>query len=233
MTESRTGHGLRLFLDSADTAAWERWLPTGIFHGVTTNPVLLERAGETCSVDNLAALASRARDMGAREIHLQTWGDDEQAMTDRGARLAILASDDLSVAVKVPVTNVGLRVARTLAGKGATVTLTAVYQPGQVVAAAGFGAAYAAPYLGRLDDAGRDGKAAALAMHDILLTTASTTRLLTASLRSADIVVDLARQGLDTFTFGPAVAEQLLASDLTDAAAADFHRAAQAMGDDR
>ena len=233
MTESRTGHGLRLFLDSADTAAWDRWLPTGLFHGVTTNPVLLERAGEPCSVDNLAVLAARARDLGAREIHLQTWGDDENSMYERAGMLAYLANSDLAVAVKVPVTTVGLGVARRLADHGTRITLTAVYQPGQVVAAAGFGAAYAAPYLGRLDDAGQDGQAVALAMHDILLTTGATTRLLTASLRSAETVTNLARQGLDTFTFGPAVAEQLLTSELTETAASDFQRAAEAMGDDR
>lgn len=222
---------LRLFLDSADPADWERWLPTGIFHGVTTNPVLLERAGQKCSVDHLGELAARARNLGAREIHLQTWGDDPEAMYERGTMLAFLANTGIEVAVKVPLTEGGLGVARHLAEHGARITLTAVYEPAQVVAAAGFGAAYVAPYLGRLDDAGRDGTAVALAMHEILAKTGSTTRLLTASLRSAATVVTLARQGLDTFTFGPAVAEQLLASELTDAAAADFERAADAMGD--
>ena len=81
MTDSRTGRGLRLFLDSADTSAWDRWLPTGLFYGVTTNPVLLERASEKCTVENLAAMTSRALDLGAREIHLQTWGDDEACLS--------------------------------------------------------------------------------------------------------------------------------------------------------
>jgi transaldolase len=225
--------GLRLFLDSADPAAWQRWLPTGIFHGVTTNPVLLERAGQKCTVDHLAELAARARELGAREIHLQTWGDDASVLYERGAMLGYLANPHLSVAVKVPATRLGLPVARRLAGHGVRITLTAVFEPGQVVAAAGFGAAYAAPYLGRLTDAGRDGAAAAEAMHEILARTGSGTRLLTASIRSAGIVVDLARRGLDTFTFGPDVAEELLASELTSAAAADFERAAEAMGEDR
>jgi transaldolase len=75
--------------------------------------------------------------------------------------------------------------------------------------------------------------AEAVAMHEILANTGSGTRLLTASIRSAQIVVDLARRGLDTFTFGTAVAEELLASGLTAGAAADFQRAADAMGEDR
>lgn len=231
MMEPHEEPALRLFLDSADPADWERWLPTGIFHGVTTNPVLLERAGQKCTVDNLATLAARAGDLGAREIHLQTWGPDPEAMFERGSMLAYLSKPHLAVAVKVPVTEGGLAVARRLAGHGARITLTAVYEPAQVVAAAAFGAAYAAPYLGRMSDAGRDGPAQVRAMHEILTLTGSDTRLLTASLRNADQITALARQGLDTFTFGPAVAEQLLTSELTDAAAADFQRAADAMGD--
>ena len=39
------------------------------------------------------------------------------------------------------------------AAAGTPITMTAVFTPGQVLMAAGFGAAYAAPYLGRLLDA--------------------------------------------------------------------------------
>ena len=36
---------LRLFLDSADVGAWERWAEAGIFYGFTTNPSILRRDG--------------------------------------------------------------------------------------------------------------------------------------------------------------------------------------------
>ncbi|MCK9997396.1 MAG: transaldolase [Candidatus Krumholzibacteria bacterium] len=223
---------MQLFLDSADPADWRRLLPLGFFHGVTTNPLLLERAGQPCTVTNLRTLAGEARDLGAREIQMQTWGRNLEQMVETGGKLAEIAGPDLTVVVKVPATAEGFQVARTLLGYGHSVTLTAVYTPGQVMAAAGLGAAYAAPYLGRLDDAGQDGVTTILTMHNILSGTGSQTRLLTASLRTAEQVVDLAAKGLDTFTFGPAVADQLLVSDLTAAADADFQRAAEAMGEE-
>jgi transaldolase len=226
------GTGLRLFLDSADPADWRRFLPLGFFHGVTTNPLLLERAGQPCTVANLRTLAGAAQDLGAREIQMQTWGGNPGQMAETGEKLAELAESDLRVVVKIPATAEGFQVARTLRANGRTVTLTAVYTPGQVMAAASLGAAYAAPYLGRLDDAGQDGAAVVLNMHDILTRTGSRTRLLTASLRTVEQIVDLAAKGLDTFTFGPGVADQLLVSDLTSAAAIDFQRAAEAMGDE-
>jgi transaldolase len=229
---SRPGTGLRLFLDSADPADWGRFLPLGFFHGVTTNPVLLEHAGQACTVANLRDLVTAARDLGAREIQVQTWGSSPEQMVATGEKLAELAEPGLSVVVKIPATTEGFQAARTLRENGRSVTLTAVYTPGQVMAAAGLDASYAAPYLGRLDDAGQDGAATVLAMHDILTRTGSRTRLLTASLRTVEQVVDLASKGLDTFTFGTRVADQLLASDLTNAAAADFQRAAEAMGEE-
>ncbi len=51
--------------------------------------------------------------------------------------------------------------------------------------------------------------------------------LLVASLRCSTEVLDLAQQGLDTFTFGAAVARELFLEDATDQAANDFQRAAQ------
>ncbi|HPF70148.1 MAG TPA: transaldolase family protein [Candidatus Krumholzibacteria bacterium] len=227
MTDARP---LRLLLDSADRHRWARLLPLGFLHGVTTNPLLLERAGERCTVANLRLLASEAAAYGAREIHLQAWGRDADALQGCGLDLAALDCG-LAIAVKVPATADGFAAARGLVAQGATVTMTAVYTEGQVLAAAGLGAAYAAPYLGRLDDAGRDGRAILLRMQAMAARTPL--RLLAASLRSADRVTDLAAAGLDTFTFGPDVALSLIEEPLTTAAAAEFGRAAATMGDDR
>lgn len=222
--------GPRLFLDSADTAAWERLLPTGIFHGVTTNPLLLERAGVRCDVATLGALARKAAVLGAHEIHLQAWGDDEDALVRTGEALAATAPGATAVLVKVPATVVGLRAAARLKATGCAITLTAVYNQGQLLAAAALGAAYAAPYLGRLDDAGRDGHETVGAMHEILKGTGATTRLLVASLRGVEHVTELARRGLDTFTFGPDVAAALVTDSLTEEAAAAFEAAARRAG---
>ena len=66
-----------------------------------------------------------------------------------------------------------------------------------------------------------------LAMQAVLRSTGTDTRLLVASLRGPERVIELARLGLDTFTFGPEVADALLHDELTDAAAAAFAKSAQ------
>ena len=143
---------MRLYLDTADRAAAESLLATGLFAGVTTNPTILRRAG--LGVDAIEDVHTWARAAGAREIFFQTWGPDTATMVQRGRRLRGLGSD---VVVKVPVSRSGAAACATLAAEGIPTLLTAVHTPGQVMVAAAAGASYAAPYLGKLDAAGRDG----------------------------------------------------------------------------
>jgi transaldolase len=218
---------LRLYLDTADTAAWREWVPGGLFYGVTTNPLLLQRAHVPCDLATLTRLATTAFDLGAQEIHLQVWGADAAAMLASGRRLAAI---DARVAVKVPITREGSLAARQLIAEGARVTLTAVYAPHQIVTAIALGAAYAAPYLGRMSDAGRDGFGSILAMQEMRCRLGSDLHLLVASLREIGDVAALARAGVDTFTIAPALAAALFEDDLTAQAAADFEAAARAMG---
>ena len=103
---------LRLLLDCADPLEWERWLPSGLFQGVTTNPTLLRRAGQPCTLDHLAPLSARAAALGCREIHLQTWGGNAEQQLANGRALAAL--DRQRVYVKVPITRQGAAVARAL-----------------------------------------------------------------------------------------------------------------------
>jgi transaldolase len=210
---------LRLLLDSADPADWDAWLPSGLFQGITTNPTLLRRAGQPCTLDALAALTARALALGAAELHLQAWGADLEAC---GRALAQLAPG--RIWVKLPITRAGAAAARSLIAEGWPVTFTACYEPAQVLLAAALGADYIAPYLGRIGDLGRDGHGELVRMQRCVEGVGSTLRLLVASLRSPDDLARLAAEGLDTFTISPAIAAALFAVEPTEAAADQFER---------
>ena len=214
---------LRLYLDTAEVAEWEHWLPTGLFYGVTCNPLLLERAGIKCEPDTLIALAQKAFEMGVSEVHLQAWGDTPEALVAVGQTLG---SADSRILVKLPATKAGTTAAKVLIESGIPVTLTAVYAVHQVLIAAAIGASYVAPYLGRITDSGRDGRADVGAMQRSLYGVRSETRLLVASIRDVDDLSALAVQGVDTFTFSEAIAQALFDVPATLAATADFERAA-------
>jgi transaldolase len=217
---------LRLLLDSADPGAWERWLPTGLFFGVTTNPTLLKKAEQPCELGHLRQLSGRALGLGAQELHLQAWGSTATELLRCGSALHAIAPN--RIVVKVPVTTTGAEAAKELISQGIPITFTACYEPAQVLVAAALGARYIAPYLGRISDLGRDGHSELIAMQRCLYGVGSSVRLLVASLRHPSDLTRLAAAGMTTFTINPAIAAGLFASGATEAAAAQFEQDATA-----
>jgi transaldolase len=215
---------LRLFFDSADVRQWENWLPSGLFYGVTTNPLLLQKAQVPCRPAALEVLAGQAFTHGIHEIQLQTWGTTKAQQIDTAFALAAI---DSRVVIKVPVTRTGTEVAACLINEGIRVTLTGVCAPHQVLTAAALGADYAAPYLGRINDMGRNGRQDLTDMKRAVSGVRSPCRVLTASIRSIDDITELTVRGLDTFTFSEGIAAEWFNVPATEQAAADFEAAAQ------
>ncbi len=218
---------LRLFLDTADPVQWQTWLPTGLFYGVTTNPLLLERAHMPCTIEQLKDLALQAFDLGVSELHLQTWGASVEALVSTGA---LLAAIDPRVVVKVPITSMGTEATARLMEQDIRVTLTGVYAVQQMLITAALGADYAAPYLGRISDLGENGREEVVAMHWAIAGVGSQTRILVASIRTVDDIAYLATQGLNTFAISPKIAAELFSVAATNQAMIDFEDAARRMG---
>lgn len=214
---------IRFFLDTADIKKWQTWLPIGLFYGVTTNPLLLKRAKVICAVEQLEELAKQAFSLGAKEVQLQTWGTSVEALINTGK---LLAAIDERIVVKVPVTQIGVQAASQLISQGIRITLTGVYAVHQVLIAAALCADYAAPYLGRINDLGRNGREDLVAMQRSIFGVGSATRILVASIRSVDDITFLATHGMNTFTFSPAIAEAFFDVSATNQAAIDFEQAA-------
>lgn len=213
----------RLFLDTADTKDWDELLPLGIFHGVTTNPTLMERAGEKCTIENLNRMSSKALET-VDEFMCQAWGSKAIDMYDCGMMLSNPNRE--RIVIKVPTTKAGVEAASMLIQGGCRVCLTACYNHKQALIAANVGAEYLAPYLGRMEDSGKDGEFECLKMQEIVTALESGTRILVASIRDAQTMVDLAAAGMETFTFAPVVARELFVEPLTSEAAAVFEESA-------
>lgn len=212
-----------LYLDTADRAAWADLMPTGLFRGITTNPLLARRAGLDYPTIDWADMAQQARDLGAQELHGQVYGpvdtyrDWAQRLYDAGAAAG------LRTIVKIPMTPDALRAVPSIKTLGGPILLTAVYSPKQVIVAKALGVEFVAPYFGRMDEAGLP---AVEHLSDMQAISGGTPRILVASLRSADQLVTLASRGLDCFTLSPELARSLLSDPMTDKAAADFEAAA-------
>jgi transaldolase len=215
---------LRLYLDSADISLWKKYLPSGIFYGITVNPKILRMAEVECGIEALTSLAETAFDLGAKEMHLQVWGESTDAWIQIGRQLAAI---DKRVMVKVPITESGVFCAKELIEEGAGITFTAAYADYQILTAISAGARYIAPYLGRMTDAGQDGIKEIITMQQIIDASKSSLNLLVASIRQIKDVVTLASHGVSSFTLSPNMVNELLKNDLSQRATDAFEIDAQ------
>ena len=215
---------MHLYLDSADAGELDRVLPSPLVYGVTTNPTLLKRAGLGWS--RLPDFVRHVATLGARAVHVQVRSDDTSGML-ADAREYLVLGDRARIIVKLPATRAGFAAAAALAADGVDVTMTAVYEPEQALWSALAGARYAAPYLGRLDDAGRDGRAVVKAMQDVVdrygrRAEGTDLRLLVASIRTRQDFVDLLRLGVGAITVPVRLFEELSEHEATLAAERAF-----------
>lgn len=214
---------MHLYLDSADASELARVLPSPLVTGVTTNPTLMRRAG--VGWDDLPELVRRLRDLGVTTVHVQVRHADAEGML-RDAHAYLALGDGMTVIAKLPATRAGFASAAALTAEGAPVTMTAVVEPEQVLWSASVGARYAAPYLGRMDESGRDGLAVVGAMQAVARTYGTgrepALRLLVASIRSREAFRDLLRLGVGAVTVPVPLFASLTEHDATLAAERAF-----------
>ena len=203
-------------LDSANTKDWKRVSTTGLFSAVTTNPLLIQRAGLKCSIDTYKSLHDQAMDLGFDHLQLQVFGDDWQGMAEQ-----ILAISDNTI-VKIPANEKGFSLATKL-GVPARTTITGVYSVHLGAAAERLGAAYAAPYYARLAESNRDVEA----IFAGLRTACQNTKVLVASLRSIEQFEHLVGLGHRCFTIPGALLDDLMSDQMTETAIAQFEEAAR------
>ena len=208
---------MALYIDAADRQLIEELWGSGVFAGVTTNPTILDRAG--LGQRDVPDLYKWLTDLGVGTVYVQVVGRTRDEMLRSAEALRALGP----LTVKVPATAAGLSAAGALVRDGAQVLLTAVYSPVQALMARDCGVQGVAPYVGRMTDAGRSGVESVIAMQQAIGT--EPTRILAASLRSADDIARLAAAGVPDFTLGGALAQSVLDDELTRAAVDEFEAA--------
>lgn len=199
---------MQFFLDTGSVKEIQTAHDWGILDGVTTNPTLVAKEGKAHR-----ALIEEICSIVTGPVSVETTTADAEGMIREGEEFATWAPN---VYVKVPITPEGLKALKVLRGKGVRVNVTLVFSLPQALLAAKGGAAFASPFVGRLDDAGMDGMqvvreiCAAFANYDF------ETKVLASSLRHPIHVVEASLAGADIATMPFKVMEQLFKHPLTD-----------------
>ena len=216
---------MKIFLDSADLAEIRAFCDTGFVDGVTTNPSLIAAAGQDIkqAITEICSIIDGP-------VSAEVTATDFETMLAEGRALAALAPN---VTVKVPLTRDGLMTCRALRADDIMVNVTLCFTAGQALLAAKAGASFISPFVGRLDDLGKDGMGLIEEICSIYTNYGFDTEVLVASVRSPQHVVDAALMGADVVTLPPKILASLYKHPLTDsgleAFLSDWQKTAQSI----
>ena len=213
---------MKFFADTAEIAEIRDLAATGLLDGVTTNPSLVHKAGRDFVevVREIAAVVSGP--VSAEVVAL-----DYDGMMSEAEVLRSIADN---IAVKVPLTENGLKACKALTGDGTMVNVTLCFSAAQALLAAKAGATFISPFVGRLDDVGASGMELISDIRMIYDNYDYETQILVASVRNPMHFVEAAKIGADVMTAPPKIIHQLFKHPLTDAGLAAFLKDWEATG---
>ena len=185
--------------------------------GVTTNPTILAKSGR----QPYEVLKEIREFIGAEaELHVQVVAQEAAGMVEDAHR--IVEELGQGTFVKVPAVPEGFKAMKALHGEGMKPTATAIYTPMQAFLAAKAGAAYAAPYINRIDNMGYNGVKVAKDIHDIFRNNGLKTEVLAASFKNSQQLLELCEYGVGASTVSPDVIFGLVKNTAITSAIDDF-----------
>ncbi|TDE85536.1 fructose-6-phosphate aldolase [Deinococcus sp. S9] len=198
---------MQFFIDTAiidEVREINRW---GVLSGVTTNPSLVAASGRDFKevIQELAALVGGA-------ISAEATALDAEGMIKEGREFASWSEH---VVVKLPLTPAGLQACRALTSEGIRTNITLCFSVPQALLAARAGASYISPFAGRVDDIGWDGIELVRQIKEAYVLGDIPTKVLAASIRHPQHVVQAALAGADVATVPYKVFTQMIKHPLT------------------
>lgn len=198
---------MEFILDSADIEKIRRCVDTLPVSGVTTNPSILAKAKDP---DIWARLEKIKSLIPGRLLHVQVTADTCEDMLREAEILRKRFGSE--VAVKVPVTEQGLKVIKILKREGYTVTGTAVYSLTQAYFAMAAGADWLAPYYNRIETAGQDAAGLVRTLRTVIDREKSSMKILGASFHREEQVISALSAGAHAVTVQPDMYIEMLSS---------------------
>lgn len=200
---------MKLFLDSADVGALQRWSPTGIIDGVTTNPTLLSKS----TSDPIETLQAICALLPHGDVSVEVTEEKPEAVYEQAHKIARLARN---VVVKIPCHIQFYQIIERLVKDGVRVNVTLVFTLFQGLAVTKLGVKYISPFIGRLEDVEADGMGLIRQLRSMLDAYGKETELLAASLRSVQHLHEVIEIGVDAATVPVSILEKAVHHPLTE-----------------
>ena len=207
---------MKIFLDTANLESIRKFNDMGLLDGITTNPSLMSKEG-----GDPKKVMEEITKIIKGDVSLEVISTEYSGMIEEGKRLRQYGKN---VVVKVPMTPDGLKACKQLTSEDIPVNVTLIFSPNQALLAAKSGAKYISPFIGRLDDIGKDGMNLIRDIKKIFDNYQDNfkTQILVASIRHPIHVIDAAKIGAHVVTLPPAVLDKMLQHPLTDIGLENF-----------
>lgn len=209
---------MEFLLDTANLQDIKKYAESIPVSGVTTNPSIIKKEGEIVFFDHLKQIRKIIGPESSLHVQViaQTYGG---MLADAET---ILARVDDQVYIKVPVTQVGLRVIKELKRQGVNVTGTAIYTKFQAYLAIAAKADYISPYVNRMENLNIDSLDALTQISREIERTTSQTKILAASFKTVKQVNAALECGAHAATMGIDIINQAFANPSIQKAVDDF-----------
>ena len=205
---------MQIFLDTASVQQIKLTNSIIKLDGITTNPTLIAKEGKDYN-EVLKEICSIVKGpVSAETISLNADG-----MVKEGVAFSKISNN---IIIKVPMTAEGMKACQKLTKLGLKVNVTLCFSANQALLAAKSGAFCVSPFVGRLDDIGEVGIDLIKDIRLIYDNYKFKTKILVASVRNTNHVLEAAKIGADIATVPYSVFEQMFNHKLTDAGIKKF-----------
>jgi len=209
-----------LFVDSSDPSEIKGLFAWGAFSGVTTNPLIISR--ESPGAD-LAEVIREVLTVATGDVSVELTTEGEEEMMAEA--LGYHAWDPARITIKVPFSEVGLRVLHRLAPRGVKTNLTCLMAFNQAYLAALGGATYVSIFSGRIRDMGYDAGPVIEATRRALDREGLASRIIVGSIRHLMDVTEALEAGAHVVTVPPAILHKMVWHPRTVETIAEFNEA--------
>lgn len=200
---------MEFYLDTANLEEIKKYIELGIVDGVTTNPSLIAKEK---GVDYSTRI-KEITEIVSGPVSAEVISTDYKGMIEEAYKYDKIASN---IYVKLPCTPNGIKALKTLKAKGLKVNMTLVFTAAQALICAKNGADLISPFIGRLDDISSNGLEMIEELTLIWAQYNFKSKILVASIRSPQHVVESAKMGAHVATIPPKLIDKLLKHPLTD-----------------
>jgi len=211
---------MALYIDSAFLNDIMQVAETVPIAGVTTNPTILLAARERGQILNPLQVLNELLKSIQGTIFMQPGATEEEKMYQQA--LAYIDTASGRAIPKIPMNQIGMRVARRLKQQNHRIAFTAVTSVAQAYSAAMAGAEFIIPYYGRLARSGVDANERIAQMAELLHNERVPTRILVASIKSPEEAAQALLAGAHDLTASPEVLLDMLSDPMSEEAVERF-----------